>query len=257
MPRIYVRKKKTVYSEDELQARVALYKRALGTRNEISIATACDLDEERKIPVGTFWNRLHEVHQNRVGSGGMTILSQDEEEYLVFGLECMAEYGWGAGGDTLREIVKNFLELIGRENPFPNGVPGKDWLMGFRKRWKYRLSLRKPEYLTVARARGTTEESHMKFMQMVDELLSRLGIKDKPDHLYNCDEVGLNFDPKLKSVFAARGAKNVSVLVPTEGKEQVTVLVCGNAAGEFLPPFVVDCDGRNFFGVILIIFCFG
>lgn len=244
MPRTYVRKTNTVYSEDELRARIELYRTSLGTRHQVSIEEACQLNGTRKIPIGTFWNRLHNVHEKRIGSGRTTVLTKGEEEYLVFGIEKMAEYGWGIGPDSLQEIAKNFLELTGREYPFPNGVPGKDWLLGFRQRWKHRLSLRKPEYLTAARVKGATEETHMKFMQMVDDLITRLGIKDKPGQFYNCDEVGLNFDPKLKSVFAARGSKDVSVLVPTEGKEQVTLLVCGSADGSFLPPFVVDCDGR-------------
>lgn len=243
MPRKYLRKTCTVYSEDELQARIDLYKYFLGSPEEISISAACRLDEKRKIPYGTFWNRLHGFHTKRIGSGGMTVLTAEEEEYLVFGLESMAEYGWGSDSESLKEIVKNFLDLLGRDNPFPNGKPGNDWIRGFRLRWQHRLSLRKPEYLTVSRAKGVTEESHKKFMEMVDDLLTRLSIKDKPECLYNCDEVGLNFDPKLKSVFCRRGAKDVSVVVPSEGKEQVTVLFCANAGGEFLPPFVVDCEG--------------
>lgn len=46
--------------------------------------------------------------------------------------------------------------------------------------------------------------------------------------------------------FARRGSTDVSVVVPTEGKEQYTVLVCGSAAGKFLPPFVIVCIGGVF-----------
>ena len=99
--------------------------------------------------------------------------------------------------------MKNILELIGRENPFPNAIHGKDWMLGFCQRWKHRLSLRKPEYLTVARVKGATEESHLKFMQLVDNLLIPLGIKDKPKQLYNCDDI-VRFSP-------LRMLKNASV----------------------------------------------
>ncbi len=115
MPQHYERKTNTDYSEDELLARIEFYRSSVGTRGEISISAACKFDEDRKILVGAFWNRLHGVHQKRFGSGRMTVLTKDKEEYLVFGLECMADYDWGAGTDTLQEIVKNFMELIGRE----------------------------------------------------------------------------------------------------------------------------------------------
>lgn len=246
MPRKYVRKKQTVYSEGELEERLAMYNDLFETPYALSVREACDLDDGRKIPIGTFWNRLNSLHEKRIGSGGMTVLSKDEEEYLVFGLQSMAEYGWGTGPETLKEIVANYVKLIGRENSFTNGIPGDDWVLGFRQRWKNQLSLRKPEYLSANRAKGSTTEIHSKYMGMVDDLLTRLGVKNKAEHIYNCDEIGLNSDPKLRSVFARRGMKDVSVVVPTEGKEQITVLVCGNAAGEFLPPFVVYCKGRLF-----------
>lgn len=246
MPRNYVRKTQTAYSEAELEERVEIFNDLFDTPSQMSVREACELNDGRKIPVGTFWNRLNSLHQKRIGSGGITVLSKEEEEYLVFGLQTMADYGWGTGPETLKEIVANYVNLIGRENPFTNGIPGDDWLLGFRKRWKDRLSLRKPEYLAANRAKSASEDVHVKFMDMVDNLLTRLDIKNKPEHLYNCDEIGLNTDPKLRSVFARRGSKDVSVVVPTECKEQITVLVCGNAAGEFLPPFVVDCQGRIF-----------
>lgn len=81
---------------------------------------------------------------------------------------------------------------------------------------------------------------------MVETLLARLDVKNKEEQLFNCDEVGMKLDPQIKSVFARRGSKDVSVVVPTEGKEQYTVLVCGSAAGKFLPPFVIVCIGGVF-----------
>lgn len=158
----------------------------------------------------------------------------------MYALQCLADYGWGVGPEDLQQIVASFVDIIHRKTPFKNGIPGKDWVADFCRRWKDDLSLRKPEYLAAARAKAVTEETHWKFMSTVDTVLNRLGIKNKSENQWNCDEVGMNLDPKVKKIFARRGSRDVSVAVPTDGKEQVTVLVCGNAAGEYLPPFVVD-----------------
>lgn len=247
MPRHYERKIEVnpKYSAEELQAAIELYKNERGTAREISMNHACDLGENRKIPLTTFRRHL-KYNSCPIGSGRPPVLTEAEEQYLVYGLQCLADYGWGIGVQELQEIVANFVRSLNRKNPFKGGVPGHDWLHDFCHRWNNELSLRKPEYLTTARANAITEETHSKFMEVVNNVLDRLGIKDKPEQQYNCDEVGMRLDPKLRKVFARRGAKNVSVVVPTEGKEQITVLVCGNAAGEYLPPFTVVCENIIF-----------
>lgn len=72
MPRKYVRKKQTVYSEGELEEHLAMYNDLFETPYALSVREACDLDDGRKIPIGTFWNRLSSLHEKRIGSGRMT-----------------------------------------------------------------------------------------------------------------------------------------------------------------------------------------
>lgn len=241
MPRHYKRSTRTVYSQTELQTQIDLYRSLLGSSSEISMLQACKLDQNREIPHETFRRHLKDKNCH-FGPGRPTVLTKAEKEYLVFGLQCLADYGWGVGPDDLQEIIANFVNFVRRENPFKDNIPGLDWIHDFCERWKEKISLRKPEYLTSARANAITEENHEKFMELFENLQNRLGIKDNREQQYNCDEIGMAMDPKVHKIFTRRGEKSVSIVVPTEGKERVTVLVCGNAAGDYLPPFSVDCE---------------
>jgi len=55
-------------------------------------------------------------------------------------------------------VVKTFLDKTGMSSRFTNNTPGRSWLKSFQVRWNQRLSMRKPEYLTMARAKGLSEK---------------------------------------------------------------------------------------------------
>ncbi len=54
------------------------------------------------------------------------------------------------------------------------------------RRRKHQLSLRKPEYWPAARAESIIEGDYVKFMDMVENLLIRLGVKNKNDVQIKC-----------------------------------------------------------------------
>ena len=54
------------------------------------------------------------------------------------------------------QVVSDYLQSIGRPNPFHKGVPGPDWWALFLKR-QPQLSERKPEHLSKKRAEGVTQ----------------------------------------------------------------------------------------------------
>ena len=141
--------------------------------------------------------------------------------------------------EQLRIVVKNFLENSGQPNRFCNNTPGPDWMKSFQLRWNHRLRIRKPEYVTTARAKGLTEEVLNGFFEIVTNLVNELGVAELPNRFYNLDEVGLALDPKARKCFYHKGVKNAQFLVPTEGKTMFTFLFCGNASGQYLPPYVV------------------
>ena len=60
-----------------------------------------------------------------------------------------------------------------------------------------------------------------------------------PERIFNADETRTPLNPKPPAVLAPKGSKNVYNVVKNNEKENVTVLVMGNAAGELAPPLVL------------------
>ena len=76
---------------------------------------------------------------------------------------------------------------------------------------------------------------------MLTEFFSEIGISltDDASRIYNLYETGLNLEPTKQKFLYQKGSKDTPRVVPSEGKGMHTVLVCGNANGEYLPPSVV------------------
>ncbi|CAI6356809.1 unnamed protein product [Macrosiphum euphorbiae] len=81
--------------------------------------------------------------------------------------------------------------------------------------------------------------------RVVDDFFQLLGglmdqYKFKPDRIYNCDETGISSVPKSKSkIIASKGRKQVGAITSAERGETVTVEICMNAAGTYMPPFFI------------------
>ena len=86
------------------------------------------------------------------------------------------------------------------------------------------------------------------YFDLLDDTLTKFGLKDKPAQIYNCDESGMPLEFKLPKIIAGKGTKKVRQC--TSGtKTQITILACANAAGQTIPPMVV------FVGKYLIVHC--
>jgi hypothetical protein len=77
------------------------------------------------------------------------------------------------------------------------------------------------------------------FFDKIEKYYNAFDFHNHPERVYNLDEAGFNTDEKAKKCFFRRGDRNVPYLSPTGGKTCFTVLFCGNASDEILPPFIV------------------
>ena len=70
------------------------------------------------------------------------------------------------------------------------------------------------------------------------QLVESLGIADCPEHLWNCDETGVQsqFDQGLAIGEVGSPCYRIT---PGEKGETTTVLACFNAAGQYAPPMVI------------------
>lgn len=76
------------------------------------------------------------------------------------------------------------------------------------------------------------------YFTLLDDVLKRLGIKNKPGRIYNCDESGISLDPKREAVLAPSGSKHV-YSQQNGNRDHITVHCCINAEGEYIPPMII------------------
>lgn len=62
--------------------------------------------------------------------------------------------------------------------------------------------------------------------------------------IWKCDETGVCTAVASRKILAKRGAKNVHETAGGSGRDYITILACGSAIGERLPPYVVY-KGKN------------
>ena len=133
------------------------------------------------------------------------------------------------------EIVSTFVKSLRRPNVFKNNIPGDDWFSLFQKRWKKELSARKPEILTLSRATYCNEQVVNAYFTVLEDLLIKLDLKERPDHILNLDESGFVTDPKVERIFVKRGKKDLVTVIPGSGKEMYTVLSCVQQVVMYIP----------------------
>lgn len=59
-----------------------------------------------------------------------------------------------------------------------------------------------------------------------------------PENIYNFDETGFHDNPKKAKLLFRRTCRNPEI-IKNATKSCFTAMFCGNAKGEFLPPFIV------------------
>ena len=74
---------------------------------------------------------------------------------------------------------------------------------------------------------------------MWDEGLLQLPYSDLASRIWNCDETGLCTPITSTEVIVRRGERDVVEIGSEFGRDHITVLACGSAVGEKLPPYVV------------------
>jgi len=170
--------------------------------------------------------------------GRPSLFTSDQEKKLADRVKYLESRGFGV---TQKEVrVAAYLYASKCELDIPkswtdNKVAGKEWCQTFCKR--NNLSLRKPEGLSKARASGVNKESMGKLMNEYD-------LHNNPSHIYNMDETGLPLNNRPSRILAERGKKEVISLTSVERGENVTVIVCCNAIGSFIPPIIIFKGAR-------------
>lgn len=233
MPRTYVRtpgsRQYVNYESDTLEAALDDIKKGRKCLQKAS--------GEYRIPLSTLKSKKYGLHTKSYG--GQKRLSTECEGMIASAINTLADWAVPMTGVEVRIFVKDYLDAMQLSNViFKNNMPGKDWLNGFMNR--HRLTRRMADNVSASRAKITPEAVNCYFDHLAEELR---GIP--PSNIFNYDETNIRDDPGAVEVIVSRGRRRIERLAE-HSKESTSIMFCGNAAGEYLPPMIVyKCGSGN------------
>ena len=145
----------------------------------------------------------------------------------------MSDYDFPLTQKDLSVIIASYLNKIDRAvKQFSNNVPGRDWLKSFLQRYP-RLKERFASNIKRSRA-AVDEETVRSYIANLKTVVEGV----PAENIWNLDETNLSDDPGKNRVIFRRGTKYPEK-VCNFSKSSTSLMMCGSAAGEILPPFVV------------------
>jgi hypothetical protein len=211
------------YSVEKLQEALTAIRNKTLTQRQAAV--------RYNIPRSTLKYKLKGKHFGH--PGGPTIFSASEEETFKAYVMTTSSYGFPVDTFDLRCIVKAYADKKGLKiRQFNNNMPGKDWADSF---------LRRHRDLTVRFASNIKRKRAEVGAAVVDEYFENLtkeldGVA--PSNIWNYDETNLSDEPGQKRVITKRGCKYPERIINST-KSCTSLMFCGNAEGETLPPYVV------------------
>lgn len=166
-------------------------------------------------------------------------LPADLEVRIFNYIIAMQELGFGLTVQNIRKLAFSVAKSVDRGHFFmeDNEIASKWWWTNFKKR--YGLTLRVPENLAAYRASMANPTMLADFYTKLEALVTKLGIKDTPGRIWNCDETGLSFVVKPNKVVTALGKRYVYKRSYADRGETTTVLGCICDNGSYIPPLVI------------------
>lgn len=184
-----------------------------------------------KISRATIKRKLKNQHSGKPGHP--KVFTDEEELAFASHLNKLCEFGFPCNELDFRFVIKAYLGRQGRTVAmFKNNLPGRDWVKSFLDRHP-NLSVRFAANIKRTRA-AVDEKAITEYIQNVKKLVEDL----PPENVYNYDETNMSDDPGRKKIICRRGTKYPERVMNTT-KSSISVMFCGNAAGQSIPPYII------------------
>jgi hypothetical protein len=193
--------------------------------------------KEFSVPKSTLSDRVTGRVSQDASPGKETVLPLEVEIEIAEKIKEAGRMGFGITRAQLCMKVSRIALAMKIKTPFRNGIPGKDWVDGFKKRHPD-VSLRTPTPLNSVRARMLNIEVTNKYFADLGKCISTLNLHSSPHLIWNIDETNVSLTHRPSKVLAETGQRNVPERVGN-CRDGVTVLACVNAAGNDIPPLVI------------------
>jgi len=166
------------------------------------------------------------------------VLGKAAEEELAAHIRCLSSVGFPCSRKDVRNLAFQYAKQAGlpgfsrRKN-----TAGYYWFRGFLARHKD-LVVKKAENLSVARAMSMNKVQITDWFTKYKKMCTKLGITDRPSHLWNVDETGCQNIHKADAVVGVVGKPSYNITALERG-ETSTALICINAVGVAVSPMVI------------------
>lgn len=222
--------KRALWSENALQQAVN------SVRNGMSVLRA---SQDYNIPRRTLRNHLLSGSTvKKLGRG--SLLRKEQEEELCSRIFRLAEVGMPVTSRVLRRSVYTFVEENNIKHTFNKitRMAGRKWMHLFYQRHP-EIAQRRVQILNPARAQKLNRFIVADYFTKLENVLVNLELMNKPQQIFNMDEKGCRLTiHHQQKVLSRRGVKRVH-MIAQEHAENVTVVACGNALGQAIPPMIL------------------
>ncbi|XP_078019384.1 uncharacterized protein LOC144459386 [Epinephelus lanceolatus] len=190
------------------------------------------------VPKSTLQRRIKGDGNHHHTIGRKPRISSEDEAELAQLVATLGKRGFPLRMREIQKLAYQFAEKKGIKG-FSDVAKkaGYKWFQGFLKRNKH-LSIRKPEGLSAARAAGFNPTVVKKWFETYVEMVQTLGLENAPDHVWNCDETGLQDHFLSTRVVAEVGTPCFEVTGGEKGTT-TTCLASINAAGGYGPTMII------------------
>ena len=224
---------KRVYTPEEKAAILKMYDENFNVKN---------VAEQYHMPVQTLrdWIEARRIGKIiRLGSGSDPALPFYVERDLKNLICTLADWGRPIDRNGIRDFVEKFCRETNFYVPrFNDGYrPGLDWVRNYENRWSDWFANRKREGLAYARAAGLTEDNVEKFYGLFKELNDKYNFT--PENMWNGDESGFSGAKAKGWVYVNKDQRHAYDQQMGNTRAMTTVLFAVNAAGEWIPPFIL------------------
>lgn len=188
-----------------------------------------------QIPVATIRFRLRKKPERKVLPCLRMSVTKEEDVIFKNHLLALNEMGIPVVFQDISYTVKSYLDAVDRRGMrFKNNMPGTFWCKHFLERYPEVKEIimfnDQPTKQTVPIDNTTVNDFFDRLQRDMHDVT--------PDNIYNIDECGFEHDPKKKSLLFRRPCRHPD-LDRFSIKSMYTVVFCGNAIGEMIPPFAI------------------
>lgn len=172
--------------------------------------------------------------------GRSSVLTEEQENELCQRIIRLANIGVPLTNKIIRKSVYTFANTRNIRHSFnrEKEMAGRKWIKLFFARHP-EITERKAQLLNPARAQKMNKTVVNDYFTKLKQIMIEKCFINKPHLIFNMDEKGCRLTlHHQQRVLARKGERRVHIIAP-EHAENVTVVACGSAIGQAIPPMVL------------------